>query len=736
MSNARPTEAQTSPTLKGQGDKIASKNMAKAALADTIPDSLLSDYPRLPGLSPTLYTKLQMLCGPRWIDLLFHLPTRMLDRSSTPTIAAAPVDEVATFVVNVVRIPPFPPKFTKRPLAIELTDDTAPLRAIYFNPGSWLTRAYPAGGTVIVSGKVEADSKGKKIIHPDVWSLPERDKDSPEDGPKFSNIARIWPLYPLTSGLGQGWLSRSIRTSLSFMDENPFPEWLPSSFLKQHNLPTFKEALKAVHSPQTAADVEPNTPARNRLALDELYATQLALQHARATTRSLPGIPHGRHDDLQRRALASLPYSPTNAQTRALAEIKADLQAPRPMLRLLQGDVGAGKTLVALLALLHVIENGYQGTLMAPTEILARQLYTHARTLLEPLGITVGLLTGSMSAAQKKRLKQHVEDGFVNLLVGTHALVEDDVIFNKLGLAVVDEQHRFGVKQRVAISKSEKLPPDMLVMTATPIPRTLALTAFGDMDVSVLDEKPAGRIPIATHAVPDARIAEIANRLTHVLDKGEQAYWVCPLVEESEDSDLAAATQRVEWLKGRYGNKVGLLHGKMKAADKTEAMEAFQRGDTRILVATTVIEVGVDVPNATVMVIEHAERFGLAQLHQLRGRVGRGGKASHCILLYTPPLTPYAQERLQALRDSEDGFYLAEKDLELRGPGEVLGTRQSGEVRTRLADLHHHKTLIPLARDLAEKALARPLTAPQRNALATLLAVFNKHTAATWLRSG
>lgn len=720
-----PTQPQSRPALKGQSAVVGG--------------SVLDEYPAFPGLSAALHAKMQDLCGPRWIDLLFHLPTRVLDRSAMPAIAQAPVGEVSTFIATVVRRPPPPPRHIKRPLAIELTDGSAPLRAIYFHPGSWLERAYPVGGTVIVSGKVETDGKGKKIVHPDVWALPQALDDAKTEakvGAKVANVARVWPLYPLTAGVGQGWLSRAMGHAQEHLARHPLPEWLPSAFMAAHNLPTFKDAVTTVHAPQTEADLDKRTPARVRLALDELYATQLALQHARATTRSQPGIAHGYHTSLRAKALGRLPYPLTGAQQRAIEEITADLCAPRPMLRLLQGDVGAGKTMVALFSLLHVIENGRQGALMAPTEILAKQLYENARKMLEPLGITVGLLTGSQTAAQKKRLKQHLREGFVNLLVGTHALVEDDVVFHNLGLVVVDEQHRFGVKQRAAFSLNETRPPDMLVMTATPIPRTLALTAYGDMDVSVLDEKPPGRTPIATHVVPDSKLTDVAQRLTHVVARGEQAYWVCPLVDESETSDLAAATQRVEWLKGLYGDKVGLLHGKMKPAEKTAAMEAFLAGETAILVATTVIEVGVDVPNATIMVIEHAERFGLAQLHQLRGRVGRGAKASHCVLVYTAPLSPFGQERLQALRESEDGFYLAEKDLELRGPGEVLGTRQSGDVRTRLADLFHHRDLIPLARDLAEKAMVKPLNAPQRNALALLLAVFNKHTAADWLRGG
>ncbi|MCA3243862.1 MAG: ATP-dependent DNA helicase RecG, partial [Alphaproteobacteria bacterium] len=606
-------------------------------------------------------------------------------------------------------------------------DSTGTLRALFFNPQSWLERAFPVGSDVIISGKIETDPKGKKMLHPDVWG-----------GTRgLENVAKIWPIYPGTAGLAQGWHQRAVQAALAVATEHPLPEWLPKAVREPYQLPTFAEGLAATHNPTCPEDLDPTHPARVRLALDELYATQLALQHARAQTRVLRGLAHGRHTALRQKLLQALPYAPTADQTTALAEIIADLQAPRPMLRLLQGDVGSGKTLVALLAALHVMENGHQVALMAPTEILAQQLFANAQALLQPLGLTIALLVGSQTAAQKKRLKQHLRDGFINLLIGTHALVEDDVVFDKLGLVIIDEQHRFGVKARANLSANQPLPPDVLVMTATPIPRTLALTAYGDMDVSTLREKPPGRTPIATQAMPQEKLPELAERLRAVFAKGQQAYWVCPLVEESEETDLSDATSRAQWLQQLYGaNKVGLLHGKLKPADKAAIMARFKANELCLLVATTVVEVGVDVPNATVMVIEHAERFGLAQLHQLRGRVGRGRLASSCVLVYAPPLSGYAQQRLAALRSSEDGFFLAEQDLELRGPGEVLGTAQAGQLRTRLADLAKHKDLIPVARDLAEKALTQPLNAAQRNALALLLEVFNKQAAATYLRAG
>ncbi len=693
---------------------------------------LLENFPKPPGMLPAAFAKLQELCGPRTMDVLLHLPRTLLDRSATATLANAPLGERTTLVVKVLRRSPFPPRGTKRPLTIEVADlEGSPLRVLFFHPQIWLERAFPIGAEVIISGKLEANPKGqnagKQMLHPDVWG-----------GTRgLENIAKIWPVYPSTAGLAQGWQHRAAQAALALAEAHPLPEWLPKAQREAFQLPTFAAALQQAHQPTCPEDLAPSHPARVRLALDELYATQLALQHARAQTRMLKGLAHGRHTALREKLLRTLPYTPTADQTMALSEIVTDLQAPRPMLRLLQGDVGSGKTLVALLSALHVIENGHQVALMAPTEILAQQLFFNAQQLLQPLGITVALLVGSQTAAQKKKLKQHLREGFINLLIGTHALVEDDVVFDKLGLVIIDEQHRFGVKARANLSANQPLPPDVLVMTATPIPRTLALTAYGDMDVSTLREKPPGRTPITTQVMSNDKLGELAERLRSVFTKGQQAYWVCPLVAESEELDLADATSRYIWLKQLYGEgNVGLLHGKLKAAEKAVIMQAFKAGTLQLLVATTVVEVGVDVPNATVMVIEHAERFGLAQFHQLRGRVGRGKLQSSCVLVYAPPLGGYAQARLAALRNSEDGFYLAEQDLELRGAGEVLGTAQAGQQRTRLADLAQHKHLIPVARELAEAALTQPLNGAQRNALALLLEVFDKHAAATYLRAG
>jgi ATP-dependent DNA helicase RecG len=682
-------------------------------------------------MNPAVHEKLVELCGPRWLDLLLHLPRSLLDRSQTPTVASAELykesNQRVTLQLTVVKRPPLPRQNfkgkNKRPVAIELKDETGPLRAIFFNPHAWLERAFPVGGEVIISGKLEADNKGKKIIHPDVFSV---NKNS-----NLSAVARIVPLYPATAGLPQGWINRAILVAQDELKKSaPFPNLLPPAL---HNFPTLTEAFIAAHNPVVNEDILPTTLPRRTLGFHELLASQVAIRLARADMMRHPGIPHGNSLMLTGKLLAALPWPLTAGQRQAYEDIKADLETPRPMLRLLQGDVGAGKTIVALLSLLHVIENGHQGVLMAPTEILANQHYATAQKLLAPLGVTVGLLTGRMTAAQKKSLKAKIRSGFVNLLIGTHALVQDDVVFDKLGLVVIDEQHRFGVRQRLALSENQSLPPDVLLMTATPIPRTLALTVYGDMDISLIKSKPPGRKPIKTVAKPIESVGDIARGLQRILNAGNQVYWVCPLIDENEESDLAAATSRATALQKIYGNKVALMHGGMKAQEKDGVMTAFKNGETRILVSTVVIEVGIDVPNASVMVIDHAERFGLSQLHQLRGRVGRGAAESSCILLYQSPLAPYAQERLNALRQSEDGFFLAEEDLRLRGPGEMLGTKQSGEVATRVADLFYHRDLIPLARDHADKLLADPT---QRRALQFLLDMFNHGSTIPLLRSG
>ncbi len=515
------------------------------------------------------------------------------------------------------------------------------------------------------------------------------------------------------------------------------PDWLAGLPMPLPNLPTFAAALAAVHRPETPSDIDPQSPARVRLALDELLAHQIALALMRQRMRVRAGRPLAVAGRVAAGIEAALPFALTGAQQAALAEIRADLASPNRMLRLLQGDVGSGKTMVAFLAMADAVEGGRQAVLMAPTEILARQHYAGLLPRAEAAGMVMALITGRDRPAERARTLEGLRDGTIQIAVGTHALIGETVAFHDLGLAVVDEQHRFGVHQRLALgAKGEAV--DILVMTATPIPRTLVLSYFGDMDVSALREKPPGRQPIDTRALPLERLEDVVAGLGRAIAAGARAYWVCPLVAENEELDVAAAAERWEMLRQFFGARVGLVHGQMKGAEKDAAMAAFAAGETQVLVATTVIEVGVDVPEATIIVIEHAERFGLAQIHQLRGRVGRGPGASSCLLLYKAPLGDVAQARVEILRESEDGFRIAEEDLRLRGEGEVLGTRQSGAVGFKLADLSVHGDLLPLARDAAQRVVsAQPnLEGENGAALRVLLHLFEREEAIRLIEAG
>lgn len=701
----------------------------KAAAPQHREDSVFAPYGKIPATGATAVKALQKLCGSMWIDLLLHLPNRHLDRSQTTKISDAIIGERVTILAKVTKRSSLSGQRFRKPFIVKLEDDSGSIETLHFHYGPWIEKLYPLQEEVIISGLISTKNKTdltkKQILHPDVWPAKKG----------MENIAKLWPLYPLTAGVNQNTLGRAITKSLEVLQKHPLPEWLPQKLLEKFSWCSFYEAVEKSHHIETGADVEPTAPHRTRLAFDEIYAHQLALTHVRRTTRHYPGIAHDLVAEKREKYLNNLPFSLTGDQKATLKDIDKDMTAPTPMLRLVQGDVGSGKTVVAMLALLRAVESGHQGALMAPTEILAQQHFDNAQKALSPLGINVALLTGKLTAAQKRKTKDLIKNGFVDIVIGTHALAQESTAFDRLSLAVIDEQHRFGVKQRLALTQNGKA-PDVLVMTATPIPRTLALTFYGDMDTSIIQEKPPGRTPIDTRVMPADKLPELANSLQRILDRGEQIYWVCPLVEDSELSELSAATSRYEDLQKIYGDQVALLTGKMKADAKEEAMRAFKAGETQILVATTVIEVGVDVPNATTMVIEHAERFGLAPLHQLRGRVGRGAKKSTCILLYSGNLTETAIERLEAMRTSEDGFYLAEKDLELRGAGDVLGTRQSGQLSMRVADLHAHKDLIPLAKDLAEDVLSRPLNNAQQNALRTLLSIYDKEDVERLLAAG
>jgi len=544
------------------------------------------------------------------------------------------------------------------------------------------------------------------------------------------------PVYALTEGLPAKSLAKAVRGAL---DRVPaMPEWQDGAFLKQRGFASFNEALTAAHAPAHEADLLPTTPPRQRLAYDELLANQLALMLIRTQLKGIRGRSIAGNGKLKAQALAALPFALTDSQLLALREIEKDMASEKRMLRLLQGDVGSGKTIVAFLSLLNAVEAGLQGALMAPTEILVRQHLATLAPYAAAAGVKLAALTGRERGPAREATLKALATGEIDILIGTHALFSEDVAFGDLGLAVVDEQHRFGVHQRMQLQGKGGRAADVLVMTATPIPRTLALTAFGDMDVSKITGRPPGRKPVETRVMPAARLDDLIAHLAKAVGLGQRAYWVCPLVEESEKIDLAAAEERAAMLRQVLGSKVGLIHGKMKALERDTAMAAFKTGETRILVATTVIEVGVDVPEATIMVVEHAERFGLAQLHQLRGRVGRGSGKSSCLLVYHGHLGETAKARLAAMRDTDDGFVIAEMDLKLRGPGEVLGKRQSGIEDFRLADMSAHGDLLAVAHDDARLVLARDpdLKSARGGALRVLLYLFGRDEAVRYLRTG
>jgi ATP-dependent DNA helicase RecG len=678
----------------------------------------------LPGVGPRIGKMLDKLAGPYVADLLWHLPSGLVDRRFSPKVAEAPDGRIATLTVRVERHRP--PANPRLPYKVACTDETGHLTLVFFHAqADWLAKALPPGEVRVVSGKVEHYDGLPQMAHPDhIGTL--------DDLPRIKTVE---PVYPLTAGLTPKALHKAVRGALE--KAPPLPEWIEPTYLARQGWPSWREALAAAHQPQAEADLAPIAPVRMRLAYDELLANQLALALVRLNLRRLPGQPVKGAGHLRAKALAALPFHLTAGQEQALTEIAADMAEPVRMLRLLQGDVGSGKTVVALLAMLNAVETGCQAALMAPTEILARQHMATIGPLAEAAGVKVALLTGREKGKARAAALEALAAGEVALAVGTHALFQDDVTFADLALAVIDEQHRFGVHQRLDLAAKGKA-VDVLVMTATPIPRTLMLTAYGDMDVSRLTEKPAGRRKIETVVVPNERLEELVGRVRAAAARGDQVFWVCPLVEESESLDAAAAEARFAHLRQALGPRVGLVHGRMKGTEKDRAMAAFAAGEIDILVATTVIEVGVDVPAATVMVVEHAERFGLAQLHQLRGRVGRGDKGGTCVLLYAPPLTETAKARLAVLRRTDDGFEIAEEDLRLRGAGELLGIRQSGLPAFRLADATAHGDLIAAARDDARLVIERDpgLTSPRGQALRLLLYLFERDAAVRFLRSG
>jgi ATP-dependent DNA helicase RecG len=663
---------------------------------------------------------------PRLVDLLLHLPASVIDRRARPKIRDAVPGTVVTLEVTVDRHRPTPARNHRAPHLVYASDETGDVVLTYFRaqPG-YVEKLLPVGSKRYVSGTAQMYDGTLQLTHP----------DRVVDEAGFAKLSGIDPVYPLTEGLALGSLRRAMAQALQKLPA--LPEWISPEVLRRCKFPPIAEALNRVHMPLELTDILPDGPFWSRLAFDELLAGQLALALVRAQLRRPAGDRHAGDGHLRKKIIDALPYALTASQRQAVAAITDDLRQPVRMLRLLQGDVGSGKTVVALLAAAAVTEASKQAALMAPTEILARQHIKTITPLAERAGLRVAILTGREKGKERRDILARVAAGEIDFLVGTHALIQDDVVFKALALAVVDEQHRFGVRERLALSaKGEAV--DVLVLSATPIPRTLVLTYFGDMDVSELREKPAGRQPIDTRAVPDSRLSEVMDAVGRALSAGKLVYWICPLVEESEAVNLTDAEARFQSLRARFGDKVGLVHGKMRGTEKDRVMAQFAAGEIGLLVATTVVEVGVDVPAATIMVIENAERFGLAQLHQLRGRIGRGSEASTCLLLYREPLNEMSRARLKVIRETTDGFTIAEEDLKLRGEGDVLGVRQSGLPGYRIARSDVHGQLITQARDEALRIMKDnpKLKGTRGEALRCLLYLFERDEALPLIGAG
>ncbi len=667
---------------------------------------LFADLETLDGIGPKSAKAMGQIGILRPKDLLYLLPHSVVDRGRKKSIRD--VIPPVTVTVEVTVGGHFPPR-GKGPYRVMVHDAMLEFQLVFFHArGDYLQKLLPTGQRRLVSGRVEVFDNIAQMVHPDHILRPEEAGELPS----------FEPVYPLTAGVTQKQISKAVQSALARRPD--LPEWIDPAQKTREGWPDWHVALAQLHAP--LGDISPNHPARVRLSYDELFAHQLSLSLARAGLRRGKGQISRGTGVLRARVLDSLPYRPTGAQTRAIADIDADMGAPQRMNRLLQGDVGAGKTLVAFMALLTAVEAGGQGVMMAPTEILARQHYEGLFSLAQAAGVRLALLTGRDKGADRKALLQDLAHAEIGILVGTHAVFQKDVHFQDLRLAVIDEQHRFGVAQRMELG-AKGAAADVLVMTATPIPRSLALASYGDMDISILDEKPPGRKPIKTALISTERLDEVTAHLARALADGRQAYWVCPLVEESELVDYASSEMRFNSLRAIFGDQVGLVHGQMPPADKDAAMARFVTGQTKILVATTVIEVGVNVPNASIMVIERAEVFGLAQLHQLRGRVGRGTAESTCLLLYQSPLSETAARRLKVIRDTEDGFKISEEDLAMRGAGDLIGTAQSGLPRFRVADMESQTALMQIAQSDARALLALDpaLSSPRGQAARTLL---------------
>lgn len=686
---------------------------------------LFADLTVLDGIGPKTALNYEKMGVSRPRDLVFHLPHSLINRKITPSVLDIEAPAVATVEVTVGMHKPNAIK--GRPYRVIVQDAKTSFQLVFFHARSdWLRDQLPAGQKRVVSGKVELFDGIAQMVHPDYILKP---------GIAADQIPQNEPLYPLSQGINQKAIGKASKSALTRVPE--LQEWIEPSVLKKHDWPAWNDAIRNAHTPTKVTDLHPANPNRARLAYDELFAHQLTLALARNNQRRRKGLKTKGDGRLRNEVLQSLPYAPTNAQLRAFSEITDDMAKPVRMNRLLQGDVGSGKTLVALIALLAAVEAGGQGVMMAPTEILARQHVEALQPLAEDAGIVLALLTGRDKGAERQAKLKALKNGNIHILVGTHAVFQQDVEFSDLRLAVIDEQHRFGVRQRLELG-AKGAAVDILVMTATPIPRSLELANYGDMDVSVLDEKPAGRKPIETVLVSQKRLDDVVQRLKKAVSEGRQAYWVCPLVGESETKDWAATEERYRLLRLALGDEnVSMVHGQMPPAEKDAAMSRFVEGQTKVLVATTVIEVGVNVPTASIMVIEQAESFGLAQLHQLRGRVGRGSSASTCLLMYGT-LGQTAERRLKTMRDTNDGFKISEEDLKIRGAGDVLGVAQSGLPRFQIADMETQTDLMKIAQDDARLLLHSDpnLTSERGKAARVLLYLMEQEKAFRYISIG
>ncbi len=677
------------------------------------------------GIGKKTEEQLDKLGIKRYVDMLWHIPNKAIDRRYTPKIAEAIPNTIATLKVCIDKI--VEPQNPRQPCSIHVSDLSGSMVISYFKVNKdWLRRTFAIGEVRVVSGTISMYHGIKQMAHPDYVATVD----------ELEYIAKLHPVYPLSSGLSNKLMSRLATDALSRLPN--FPEWQDSSLLQRQEWASFKDAIALLHNPDDLSCLDIKHAARQRLAYDEILAHQLALRLLRKNISSHNGRSFKVDYSLAKQAIKNLPFELTGAQKRSIKEIIHDMQQPERMVRLLQGDVGSGKTVVALFSALACIEAGAQAAILAPTEVLARQHFAEMSKILNGIDVNVEILTGREKGKKRDQILTNLLYGSIDILIGTHAILQDDVKFKDLGLAVVDEQHKFGVQQRMSLtSKNEHV--DLLVMTATPIPRSLMLSVWGDMDSSKLDEKPSGRKAIETIAVPAARLMEIIDAIKRVLENNEKVYWVCPLVEDSELIDLISALQRYEWLHQYFDKQnLFLVHGKMKSKEKDDIIKAFKDADKGILVATTVVEVGMDIKEATIMIVEHAERFGLAQLHQLRGRVGRNDMQSRCILLYHNTLGEIAKERLKVMRQTNDGFFIAEKDLELRGSGDILGTRQSGLPKFNFLYLYEHKNLLHMASDDVQMILRTDpkLQTERGKALRYLLYLFEKNTALSLLMSG